>query len=329
MSTTKEVWFYFFNFYWSIVNLPCCVSFYSTGKWISYTYTLCCLVDVVSSSLRPHGLQHVRLPCPSLSPRVCSNSCPSCRWCHPTTSSSYTPFSSCPQSFPPSGSFPASQLFASGGQSIGALASVLPMNIPGWFPLGFDLLDLLAAEGTLKSLLQHHNSKASILRLSAFFMVQLSYPYETTGKTTALTIWTFVSEVMSLLFNTLSRFVIAFLPRSKHLLISWLQLTSAVISEPKKRKSATVSIVSPSICHEVMGPDAMIFVFWMLSFKPAFSLSSFTFLKRMFSSSSLSAIRMVSSAYLRLSEEIIEIHIHISTLFYFLNVYVSGCPEIF
>ena len=131
-------------------------------------------------------------------------------------------------------------------------------------------------------------------------MVQLSYPYETTGKTTALTIWTFVSEVMSLLFNTLSRFVIAFLPRSKHLLISWLQLTSAVISEPKKRKSATVSIVSPSICHQVMGLDAMIFVFWMLSFKPTFSLSSFTFMKRLFSSSLLFAIRVVSPAYLRL-----------------------------
>ena len=150
---------------------------------------------------------------------------------HPVSS---VPFSSCPQSFPPSGSFPASQLFASGGQSIGALASVLPMNITGWFPLGFDLLDLLAAEGTLKSLLQHHNSKASILRLSAFFMVQLSHPYMITGKTIALTRWTFVGKIMSLLFNTLSRWVIAFLPRSKHLLISWLQSPSAVILEPPK-----------------------------------------------------------------------------------------------
>ena len=122
-------------------------------------------------------------------------------------------------------------------------------------------MDLLAVQGTLKSLLQHHSSKASILQYSAFFIVQLSYPYMTTGKTVALTRRTFVGKVMSLLFNMLSRFVIAFLPRSKCLLISWLQSPSAVILEPKKIKSATVSTVSPSICHEVMGPDAMIFVF--------------------------------------------------------------------
>ena len=122
----------------------------------------------------------------------------------------------------------------------------------------------------------------------------------TTGKTIALSRWTFLGKVMSLLFNMLSRLVIAFLPRSKPLLISWLQSSSAVILEPKKIKSLTVSIVSPFICHEVMGPDAMILVFWMLSFKPAFSLSSFTFIKRLFSSSSLFAIKVVSSAYLRL-----------------------------
>ena len=122
----------------------------------------------------------------------------------------------------------------------------------------------------------------------------------TTGKTIALTRWTFVCKVMSLLFNMLSRLVIAFLPRSKHLLILWLQSPSAVLSEPKKIEYLTASIVSLSIYHEVMGPDAMIFVFWMLSFKPAFSLSSFTFIKRLFSSSSLSAIRVVSSTYLRL-----------------------------
>ena len=125
-------------------------------------------------------------------------------------------------------------------------------------------------------------------------MVQLTYPYITTGKTIALTRWTFVSKVMCLLFNTLSRFVIAFLPKSKSLLISWLQSPPAGILEPKK-KSVTVPIVSPSIYHEVMGPDAMIFVLWMLNFKPAFSLSSFTFIKRLFSSS-FSAIRVVSSA---------------------------------
>ena len=122
-------------------------------------------------------------------------------------------------------------------------------------------MDLLAVQGTLKSLLQHHSSKASILWCSAFFVVQLSYSYMTIGKTTALTRQTFVGKAMSLVFNMLDRLVIVFLPRSKCLLISWLQLPSAVILEPKKIKSLTVFIVSPSICHEVMGPDAMIFVF--------------------------------------------------------------------
>ena len=131
-------------------------------------------------------------------------------------------------------------------------------------------------------------------------MIQLSYPYMTTGKTIAFTRWTFVGKVMSLLFNMLSRLVIAFLPKSKRLLISWLWSPSAVILESKKIKSVTVSIVSPSIYHEMMGPDAMILVFWMFSFKPAFSCSSFTFLKRFFSSSSLSVIKVVYSAYLRL-----------------------------
>ena len=124
-----------------------------------------------------------------------------------------------------------------------------------------DWLGLLAVQGTLKSLLQHHSSKASILRCSAFFIVHLSHPYMTTGKTIALTRWTFVDKVMSLLFNTLSRLVMTFLPRSKRLFISWLQSPPAVILEPKKIKSATVSTVSPSICHEVMGPDAMTLAF--------------------------------------------------------------------
>ena len=124
-----------------------------------------------------------------------------------------------------------------------------------------DWLDLLAVQRTLKSLLQHHSSKASILQHSAFFTVQLSHPYITTGKTIALTRWTFVGEVMSLLLNMLSRFVIAFISRRKHLLISWLQSSSAEILEPKKIKSAIVSILSPSVCHEVMGPDATILVF--------------------------------------------------------------------
>ena len=163
-----------------------------------------------------------------------------------------------------------------------------------------DWLDILAVQGTLKSLLQHHSSKASILWHSAFFSVHLLHPCLTTGKTIALTRRTFVGKVASLLFKMLSGLVITFLPRSKHLLISWLQSPSAVILEPPKIKSATVSTDSPSIYHEVMGPYVMIFVFWMLSIKPTFSLSTFTYIKRLFSSSSLSAIRVVSSAYLRL-----------------------------
>ena len=133
-----------------------------------------------------------------------------------------------------------------------------------------DWFDLLAVQGTLKSLFQHHNSKTSILQHSAFFMAQLSHPYMTTGKTIALTRQTSVSKMMSLLLNTLSRFVIAFLPRSKHLLISWLQSLSPAILEPKKIKTATVFIFPSSTCQEVMGPDAMILVSRMLSFKPAF-----------------------------------------------------------
>ena len=163
--------------------------------------------------------------------------------------------------------------------SIFSIASSLRISGPKYWSFSFnispselisfrmDWLDLLAVQGTLKSLLQYHSSKASILRRSAFFIIQLSHPYITTGKTIAFTRWTFVDKVMSLLFNIqvghnmLSRLVITFLPRSKHLLISWLQSPSAVILEPRKIKSATVSTVSPSICHEVMGLDAMILIF--------------------------------------------------------------------
>ena len=235
--------------------------------------------SVMSNSFRPHGLQHSRLPCPLPSPGFCSNSNPLSQWCHLTISSSVIPFLYL-QSFPVSGSFPVSQFLAPGGQSteVSASALVLPMTIQDWFPLGLTP----CSPGTLKSLLQQHSSKVSILQCSAFFIVQLSHPYMTTGKTIALTWWTFVGKVMSLLFNMLSRLVIAFLPRSKHILISWLQSPSAVILEPKKIKSLTVSIISSSICHEVMGPDARILVFWMLSFKlpfhSPFSLSSRGFL---------------------------------------------------
>ena len=189
----------------------------------------------MSDSLWPHVLQHTRPPCPSPTSRVYPNSCPLSQWCHPTISSSVFPFSSCPKSFPASESFPMSQLLASGGQSFGlpASTSVLPMNTEDWSPLGETGWISLQSKG-LSSLLQHHSSKASILRHSAFFIVQLSHPYMTTGKTIALTRWAFVGKVMSLLFNMLSRLVITFLPRSKRLLISWLQSPSAVILEPKK-----------------------------------------------------------------------------------------------
>ena len=140
--------------------------------------------------------------------------------------------------------------------------SISPSNeYSGLIPFRIDWFDLLAVQGTLKSLLQHHSSKASVLQCSAFFVVQLSHPYMTTGKAIALNIQTFVGKLMSLLFNMLSRFVIGFLPRSKCLLISWLWLPPAAILEPKKIQSFTISIVFPSICHEVMGLDAIIFVF--------------------------------------------------------------------
>ena len=141
-----------------------------------------------------------------------------------------------------------------------------PNEHPGLISFRMDWLDFLAVQGTLKSLLQHHSSKALILQCSAFFTVQLLHPYMTTGKTIALTRQTFVGKVMSLLFNMLPRLVINFLPRSKQLLISWLQLPLAVILEPKKMTSVTVSTFSPSICHEVMGPDAMTLVFLMFEF---------------------------------------------------------------
>ena len=153
--------------------------------------------------------------------------------------------------------------------------SISPSNEhPGLISFRMDWLGLLEVQGTLKNLLQHHSLEASIFQCSVFFTVWLSHPYMTPGKTIALIRRTFAGKVMSLLFNMLFRLVITFLPRSKRLLISWLQSPSAVILEPPKIKSDTVSTVSSSISHEVMGPDAMILVFWMLSFKPTFSLSS-------------------------------------------------------
>ena len=196
----------------------------------------------MSDSLRHHEPQHARPPCPSPTPGVHLNTYPSSRWWHPTISSSVVPFSSCrPLLLLPS-IFPSIRVFSN--------ESALHIRWPKYWSFSFnishsnehprlisfrmDWLELLAVQGTLKSLLQHYSSKAAILQCSAFFIVQPSHPYMTTGKTIALTRRTFVGKVMSLLLNTLSRLVITFLPRSKHILISWLQPPSAVILEPKK-----------------------------------------------------------------------------------------------
>ena len=203
-------------------------------------------------------------------------------------------------------------------QSTGASASVsvLPVNIQDWFPLGWTGWISLQSKG-----LSRVFSNTTVQK-HQFFSAQLSL-YSNSHihtwllkKTITLTRWTFVSKAMPLLFNMLSRLVIAFLPKSKCLWISWLQSPSAVILEPKKKTSVTVSTVSPSICHEVMGLDAVILIFWLLSFKPTFLLSTFTFIKKLFSSSSLSAIRVASSAYLRLLIFLLAIWIHVPD-FYF------------
>ena len=207
--------------------------------------------------------QHTRPPCPSPTPRAHPNSCfielviPSNHLilCHPLLllppiSPSIRVFSN------------ESALCIRWPKYWNFSFSVSPSEeYPGLISFRMDWLDLLAVQGTLNSLFQHHSSKASILWHAAFFIVQISHPFMTTGKTTALTRQTFVDKVMSLLFNRLFRLVITFLPRNKHLLISWLQSPSAVILETPKIKSATISTVSPSICYEVMGPDAMILVF--------------------------------------------------------------------
>ena len=193
----------------------------------------------MSNSLWPHGLQRTRSPCPSLSPGVCSNSSPLSWWCDPTISSSVFLFSSCPQSFPASGSF-SNELALHIRWPKHWSFSISPSNeYSGLISFRIDWFDLLALQGTLKSLLQHHSSKASILQHLDFFMVQLSHLYMTIGKTMALTIQTFVIKVMALLFNMLSSFAIVFLPKSKCLLISRLQSPCTVILEPKKMKLTT------------------------------------------------------------------------------------------
>ena len=200
----------------------------------------------MSDSLQVHGLQHARPPCPSPTPSIYSNSCPLSRWCHPAISTSVIPFSNL-QYFSASESFQMSQFFAWGDQSIevSASASVLPMNIQDWFPLGWTGWISLQSKGLSRDFSNTTVQKHQLsIQRSAFSIVQLSHPYMITEKTIALTRWTFVDKIMPLLFNMLSRLVITFLPGSKRLLISWLKSPSAVILEPPKIKSVTVSIVS-------------------------------------------------------------------------------------
>ena len=233
----------------------------------------------MSESLRPHGPQHAMLPCPSLTPGACWKSHLSGWWCHPTIASSVIPFSSCLQSFPASGSFLMSQLFTSGDQSIGASASasVFPVNIQDWFPLGLIWPPCSPRDSRESSpALQFKSINFSVLSLLHRPTLTSIHDYL---ENHSFDYMDFVSKLMSLLFNTLSRFVIGFLPRSKHLLISWLQSPSTVILEPKKVCHCFHFF---PICHEVMVPVAMIFVFWMLSFKPSFSLFSSAFIKRLF-----------------------------------------------
>ena len=217
-------------------------------------------VSVVQSlsCVLPHELQHIRLPCLSLSPRVCSNSCPLSQWCQPSILSSVTQFFSGPQSCPASGAFPINQLFPSGGQSVrvSTSASAIPMNIQDWFPLGLTGLISLLSKGVSRVFFSITVQKHQL------FFAQLSHPYTATWKTTALTIRRLLSAKWCRCFLIYCLcFVIASLSRNKHLLILQLTSPSSVILEPKEIKSLTGSIVSPSACHEVMGLDAMIFIF--------------------------------------------------------------------
>ena len=233
------------------------------GTYIWWNILLLYNYWVVSDSLQALGMQHSRLPCHSLSPRVCSKPCPLCQWCYCTILSSAALFSFCLLSFIASGSF---QMSRSSHQMIKVLElqlSISPsMNIQSWFPLGLTDLISLQSKGLTRVF---SNTTAPILQGSAFFIVQLSHLSMTSGKTVVLTIWTFVGKVMSLLLNMLSKFVIAFLPRSKYLLITWLQSPLAVTLEPKEIKYVTASTFSPSICHKEMGQDAMILFLLMLN----------------------------------------------------------------
>ena len=264
-------------------------------------YQFSSVAQIVSDSLWPHESQHTKPPCPSPTPGVHSNPCPSSWWCHPAISSSAVPFSFWPNPSQHQGFF---KWVSSSHQVAKVLEFQLQQQSYQWTPRTDLLQDGLVGSPCSPRDSQESSPTPQFKSINSSALSFLHSPTLTSihdpGKDIALTRWTFVSKVMSLLFNMLSRLVTTFLPRSKHLLISWLQSHFAVILEPRKIKSDTVCTVFPFICHEVMGPDAMILVFCMLSFKSTFSLSSFNFIKRLFSSSSLSAIRVMSSAYVRL-----------------------------
>ena len=256
-------------------------------QWISFSCSCC---SVVSDSLRPHGLHHSRLPVLHHHLKLAQIHV---HWVSDAIQPSCPLLSSSPPAFNLSPAFYHSRADSS--------ESALHLRWPKSWSFSFSispfseysgLFDLLAVQGTLKSLLQHHSSKTSILWCSAFFMVQLSHPYMTTGKAIALTVRTFVSKVMSLLFTMLSRLVIAFLPKSNCLLFFVAAVTICSDFGAQENKVCHCFHYFPIYLQEVMGSDAMISVFWMLSFKPAFWLSSFTLIKRLFCSFSLSAIRV-------------------------------------
>ena len=230
----------------------------------------------MSNSLRSHGLQHSGLPCLSPSPGVCSNSCPLSRWCHPIISSSAAPSSFCLQSFLASGSFPMSQLFAWGGQSIRASATVLPMSMQGWLPLGLTGLISLLSKGLSRV------CSSTAIQKHPFFSAQPSLwstSHICTWLLEVLWLWLYrpLSAKWCFCFWICCRFVIAFLPRSKCLNFR----APITVHSDFGAQENKICHCFPFYLHEVMGPDAMILVFWMLSFKPVFSLSSFTFIKKL------------------------------------------------
>ena len=288
---------------WQANSLPLSHQLRSVSQSISSVPQLCpTLCNPMDCSMQVFPVLHQCL----LKLKLMSVAQPHVHWVGDAIQPSHPlpfPFSSCLLSFPTSGSFPVSQFFASDGQNIGASASasVFPTNIQDWFPLGLTGLISLHSKGLSRIF------SDTTVQKHQFFCVQLSLwssfhiytgELDHTGKTRALTRQNFVSKVMSLLFNKLCRLVIAFLPRSKSLFISWLQSPSDVGAQGNK--VCHCFLVSPPVCHRVLGPDAIIFIFWMLNLKQAFSLSSFSFIKWLFSFSSFSAIRVASSAYLRL-----------------------------